>query len=86
MSILNKLGNRTKMLASNPKVRKGLAVAAGVAGVAAAGYGAYRLLRGGKKKKSTTTKLKGQVQRLALKIRKTQLEKKLFKEQMKVQY
>jgi len=69
------------------KLKKGLKIAGGVALGAAALGGAYaigrRLSKTRKGSRNNTIKLRGQVRRLALKVEKAKLERRLIREQMK---
>jgi len=62
--------------------------ALGAGAVGGLAYGATKLLKGRKGKVGTrrrgTSGLKTQVQRLALRIKKKQLQRKLFKEEMRI--
>lgn len=73
--------------AKSGKLKKALAIGAGVVGAGALTFGASRLLKrrgSGSQGKSTTSRLRSQVKRLHLRIEKTKLQRKLFKEQMKI--
>lgn len=63
------------------------AVGAGVAGLGAAALGARKLLKGrgtSHHRRSSVSRLKSQVMRLSLKIKKQQLQRKLFREETRM--
>lgn len=62
------------------------AVGVGLAGlgVGAAGLAARKLFKGSKHHRSSVTRLKNQVMRLSLKIKKQQLQRKLFREETRL--
>jgi len=85
--MLKRIAGKVKSSLKSPTAKKvGIGLLAAGA-TAAAGYGAYKLLKGRKGAKTRTSspaKLRNQVLKIALKIKKMQLTNRLRKEQMKV--
>ncbi len=73
---------RKKLKGLSGKQKLGLGIGA-AAGAAAVGYGAYRLLKGGRRRRRGLTALRSKVEKTALKIKLMQLKRRLFKEQLK---